>query len=88
MLIKPPLALILSQHGTLRIERDFLGNQPKEGNVGEHLRNAEREAILSALRLSHGRISGPHGAASRLGLAASTLEFRIKRLGIDKFSFR
>src|SRR5262245_9546045 len=81
-------AVILSRHGTLRIERDFLGQRTTKGNVGQHLRNEEREAIESALRLSHGRISGPNGAAKRLGLAASTLEFRIKRLGIDKFSFR
>jgi formate hydrogenlyase transcriptional activator len=81
-------AVILSRHGTLRIEPDFLGNVTRKKNVGEHLRNEEREAIESALRLSRGRISGPDGAAKRLGLAASTLEFRIKRLGIDKFSFR
>jgi formate hydrogenlyase transcriptional activator len=72
----------------LRVERDFLGNVMNEVNVGQHLRNEERDAIESALRLSHGRISGPDGAAKRLGLPASTLEFRIKRLGIDKFSFR
>jgi transcriptional regulator with GAF, ATPase, and Fis domain len=66
----------------------FLGNVTKKGTVAEHLRNEEREAIESALRLSHGRISGPKGAATRLGLPASTLEFRIKRLGIDKFAFR
>jgi hypothetical protein len=29
-----------------------------------------------------------NGAARRLGMAASTLEFRIKRLGIDKFRYR
>jgi formate hydrogenlyase transcriptional activator len=36
------------------------------------------------LRASHGRVSGPNGAAKRLGLPHSTLEFRIKKLGIDK----
>jgi formate hydrogenlyase transcriptional activator len=81
-------AVVVSRHGTLRIEPDFLGDLPKQRNVGDHLRNEERETIESALRLSHGRISGPNGAANRLGLPASTLEFRIKRLGIDKFSFR
>jgi formate hydrogenlyase transcriptional activator len=81
-------AVILSRHGTLRIEPDFLGNVTNKGSVGEHLRTEEREVIESALRLSRGRISGANGAASRLGLPASTLEFRIKRLGIDKFSFR
>jgi formate hydrogenlyase transcriptional activator len=81
-------AVILSRHGTLRIERDFLGNITKKGNVVQHLHDQEREAIESALRLSRGRVAGPNGAASRLGLPASTLEFRIKRLGIDKFAFR
>jgi formate hydrogenlyase transcriptional activator len=82
-------AIIVSRHGTLRIERGFLGNAAmNKSAVGQHLRNEERGAIESALRLSHGRISGPTGAATRLGLPASTLEFRIKRLGIDKFSFR
>ena len=81
-------AVIVSRHGILRIERDFLGNAMNKVNVGQHLRSEEREAIETALRLSHGRISGPNGAAKRLGLPASTLEFRIKRLGIDKFAFR
>ncbi len=48
----------------------------------------EREAIESALRGSAGRVARPSGAAKRLGLAPSTLEFRIKRLGIDKFRYR
>jgi formate hydrogenlyase transcriptional activator len=79
-------AVILSRHGTLHIDRDFLGDMTKKGNVAQHLRNEEREAIESALRLSRGRIAGPKGAANCLGLPASTLEFRIKRLGINKFA--
>jgi formate hydrogenlyase transcriptional activator len=81
-------AVILSRHGTLRIGHDFLGAGTKPGKVIQHLHDEEREAIESSLRQSNGRISGPKGAANRLGLPASTLEFRIKRLGIDKFSFR
>ena len=81
-------AVILSRQGTLRVERDSVGQMTKNRNIGERLSSEEREAIKSALRLSHGRISGPNGAALRLGLPASTLEFRIKRLGIDKFAFR
>jgi hypothetical protein len=37
---------------------------------------------------SRGRISGAKGAARQLGLPASTLEFRIRRLAIDKFRYR
>ena len=43
---------------------------------------------LDGGELSSGRVSGPSGAARRLGLPHSTLEFRIKKLGIDKFQFR
>src|SRR5215468_3177833 len=81
-------AVILSRNGALRVERDALPSGASVGNVDERLQTQEREAVESALRASHGRISGPNGAAKALGLAPSTLEFRIKRLGIDKFQFR
>ncbi len=55
-----------------------------EAQSGAH----EREAIESALRASRGRVSGPGGAAKRLGLTPSTLEFRIQKLRIDKFQFQ
>jgi formate hydrogenlyase transcriptional activator len=81
-------AVILSRNGALRLERDALPGAAAAGNVNERLQTQEREAIESALRVSRGRVSGPNGAAKALGLAPSTLEFRIKRLGIDKFRFR
>jgi formate hydrogenlyase transcriptional activator len=81
-------AVILSRNGTLRVERDVAPSATVAGNVTERLQMQEREAIESALRASRGRVSGPTGAAKALGLAPSTLEFRIKRLGIDKFRFR
>ena len=48
----------------------------------------ERACIEEALRATRGRVSGADGAAARLGVAASTLEARIRRLRIDKFGFR
>ncbi len=81
-------AVILSRNGALRVEPDVLPGATVVGGVNERLQTQEREAIESALRASRGRISGPNGAAKALGLAPSTLEFRIKRLGIDKFRFR
>jgi transcriptional regulator with GAF, ATPase, and Fis domain len=63
---------------------------PAEASAGidSRLRTQEREAIEAALRASGGRVAGPDGAAQRLGLAPSTLEFRIKKLGVDKFRYR
>jgi DNA-binding NtrC family response regulator len=44
----------------------------------------EREAILEALRLSGGIIGGPEGAAARMGLRRTTLQSRMKKLGIAR----
>ncbi len=85
-------AIILSRDGTLRIERDALGSgnlmRMPDGNIKARLKAQERETIEAALALSRGRIAGRNGAAQALGLAASTLELRIQRLGIDKFAYR
>jgi formate hydrogenlyase transcriptional activator len=45
----------------------------------------EIEAVLKETR---GRISGQEGAAAKLGVAASTLESRIRALKINKHQFR
>jgi len=47
-----------------------------------------RIEIEEALKESSGRVSGPQGAAVRLGVPASTLESRIRALSINKFQFR
>ncbi len=48
------------------------------------LENAEREHILRVLRETGGVISGPNGAAHRLGLKRSTLQSKMDRLGIRR----
>src|SRR5207342_1685862 len=48
---------------------------------------AEREAILRALRESGGVIAGPTGAAARLGLNRTTLHSKMQRLGIQRPSY-
>jgi formate hydrogenlyase transcriptional activator len=52
------------------------------------LAESEKQLIEAALAASHGRISGPSGAAARLGVPRQTLESRIKVLHIDKLSRR
>jgi formate hydrogenlyase transcriptional activator len=46
------------------------------------LEEAEREHILATLKETKWRVSGPRGAAARLGMNRSTLQFRMKKLGI------
>jgi formate hydrogenlyase transcriptional activator len=48
----------------------------------------ERQQIEEALKASRGRVYGDGGAAEVLGVPPSTLESRIRRLGIDKHAFR
>jgi formate hydrogenlyase transcriptional activator len=48
----------------------------------------ERQQIEQALAAAKGRVYGEDGAAATLGLAPSTLDSRIRRLGIDKLAFR
>ena len=45
---------------------------------------AERQAILQALRQAEGRVSGPDGAAALLGLKPTTLHAKMKRLGVKR----
>jgi len=43
----------------------------------------EQEKIVNILKETKGRVSGPNGAASRLGVKRSTLRDRMRKLGID-----
>jgi PAS domain S-box-containing protein len=47
-----------------------------------------REVIEAALAQARGRVSGPTGAAVKLGIPASTLESKIRLLKINKHRFR
>lgn len=49
---------------------------------------SEREIIEAALAATRSRVSGPSGAAAKLGIPPSTLETRIKALKIDKLKFK
>ena len=46
------------------------------------LRDAERDAIIRALRESNGVVAGPNGAAARLGVKRTTLQSKMRKLGI------
>ena len=50
-------------------------------------RQAESSVIVGALRAASGRIAGRGGAAERLGLKRTTLQNKIRRLGISKANY-
>jgi formate hydrogenlyase transcriptional activator len=78
-------AVILSTGPFLRVPLRDLHSRIIPGNGSERSRTlaeVEREHILSTLRETRWVLSGPNGAARRLGLNRSTLHFRMKKLGI------
>jgi transcriptional regulator with GAF, ATPase, and Fis domain len=86
-------AVILSESDSLYIdERWFTGLRPRPRVMAaaapRTLATHQKEAIEAALTESMGRVAGPFGAASRLGIPSSTLESKIKMLNIDKRRFR
>jgi formate hydrogenlyase transcriptional activator len=87
-------AAILSEGEVLRVEEPLLSDgavasaPPSAASLPASLREQERQRIEEALAAAHGRVSGASGAAAKLGLPASTLESRIKSLGVDKRRFR
>jgi formate hydrogenlyase transcriptional activator len=71
------------------LSRKPLANPPKSQlELSEKLAAQEKELIEAALRESGGRVSGPSGAAAKLGLHRSTLESKIMSLKIDKYRFK
>ena len=52
--------------------------------IFDWLRRRRRERILEALEQTGWRVSGPRGAAHLLGLKPTTLEARMKRMGITR----
>jgi transcriptional regulator with GAF, ATPase, and Fis domain len=82
-------AMILCDSDTFFVEEAWLQAEP-EPRIGlqPSLLNQERELIEAALAETRGRISGPDGAATRLGVPRTTLEYKIKSLRIDKYRYR
>ncbi len=60
------------------------GNQPPTGKSATQ----DKETIEAVLAQTRGKVSGPAGAATVLGIPPSTLESKIRSLKINKFRFR
>ena len=78
-------AVILSPGPVLQVPLGDFDSRTTPGQVnGKHqtLEEAERTHILTTLKETRWVLSGPNGAATRLGMNRSTLQFRMKKLGI------
>jgi len=86
-------AVILSEADTFAVDETWLKREPSEvprltTALSGELLQQERNIIEAALAESRGRVSGPAGAAAKLGVPTRTLDSKIKRLGIDKYRFK
>jgi transcriptional regulator with GAF, ATPase, and Fis domain len=71
------------------LAQQALATEPKiQLDLSEKLAAQEKEMIEAALRESAGRVYGPSGAATKLGMPRSTLESKIRLLKISKNCFR
>ena len=78
-------SVILTKGSTLRAPISELEMPPEiEDDPGASLESAEREHILRILREAKGVIAGTNGAAARLGLKRTTLNSKLKKLGIER----
>jgi len=84
-------SVILCGGDTFSIDEAWLSQAPLRpepaGALTSALQDQEKELIEAALGKSRGKVAGPSGAAAKLGIPASTLESKIKQLGIEKGKF-
>ena len=74
-ILRPPLA-------ELRLE---ISSQQSDDEGT--LRQKEREHIIEVLRQTRGVLSGPAGAAARLGVKRTTLQYKMQKLGISRMDY-
>jgi formate hydrogenlyase transcriptional activator len=86
-------AVILSDGETFSVDETWLTpvtpktaapSVPLVANLIDH----EKEMIETALREAEGLVSGPTGAATKLGIPRQTLESKLRKLGINRHRFK
>ena len=87
-------SVVVYKKGNLSIKKSWLlAREPFRGESGmkpffRRYPTEDREIIGAALAEARGRVSGPTGAAAKLGIPASTLESKIRSMNINKYRFK
>jgi formate hydrogenlyase transcriptional activator len=87
-------SVIVCETENFSVDESWLSRQPlatvpkNQPELPQKLAAQEKEMIEAALRESRGRVSGPSGAAAKLGIPGSTLETKIRSLKINKNRFK
>jgi len=80
-------AIIISNGSSLDLEKLFGGNQREtelELQSFKTLMEIEKEHIINALKIAHGKVTGGNGAAQLLGMNGKTLGSKMRKLGIKR----
>jgi formate hydrogenlyase transcriptional activator len=85
-------SVVMHEKGELRVRtswlcREYCHDAPAHSSFGGSSMG-DREMIGAVLAETRGRVSGPLGAAARLGIPPSTLESRIRSMNINKYQFK
>jgi len=87
-------SVIVCESENFSVDESWLSQQrpemeaERQFDLSEKVAAQEKEIIEAALRECQGRVSGPSGAAAKLGIARSTLESKVRSLKINKNRFR
>jgi DNA-binding NtrC family response regulator len=86
-------SVIVCETETFSVDEAWLSREPVPIRpvgqpLSEQLVTHEKAVIEAALAEASGRVSGPSGAAAKLGLRPSTLESKIRSLKISKYRFK
>jgi transcriptional regulator with GAF, ATPase, and Fis domain len=81
-------SVIMCESESFSVDECWLAAQPYPSRpLGQEMVSQEKELIETALEECKGRVSGPSGAAVKLGMPPSTLDSKIRALKIDKRRF-
>jgi DNA-binding NtrC family response regulator len=87
-------SVIVCETENFSVDESWLSRKPvasgptSQPELPQRLAAQEKEMIEAALSESEGRVYGPSGAATKLGMPRSTLESKIRSLKIDKNRFK
>jgi PAS domain S-box-containing protein len=84
---------IVCETGNFTVDESWLSQAPRQVDeasqpVFRMSVSEEKKAIEAALADAEGRVSGPSGAAARLGIPPSTLDSKIRTLKINKYRYK
>ena len=83
-------SLIIVDSNEFSVDKNWFSQEPRLSahSLPASQTSTERETIEAALAQTKGRVSGRRGAAAILGMPASTLEFKIRSLRINKHAYK